>query len=122
MDDFLKVLLDEDNKEPIILQSTDGKDIPFEQIALIPHEEKFFCILKPLVALEGISENDCIIFRVVTPETEGENSYLVVEESEETAEAVYSKYIEMVKSFSSCGSSCGGGCEGGCCGSCGSCH
>lgn len=121
MDDFLKVLLDDDNKEPIILQSNDGKDIPFEQIAVIPYEEKLFCVLKPLVALEGISENDCIIFRVVVSEKEDENSYLVVEESEQVAEAVYEKYIELVKGYScDCNSGCG--CEGGCCGSCGSCH
>ncbi len=121
MDEFLKVLLDEENKEPIILQSTDGKDIPFEQIALIPQEEKFYCVLRPLVQLEGIGENDCIIFRVVVSDSDEENSFLVVEEDEAVAEAIYDKYIDLLKGYST-DSECGSGCDGGCCGCCGSCH
>ena len=38
--DLLDILLDKDNKEPITLMDEKGKQISFEQIAMIVHEVK----------------------------------------------------------------------------------
>lgn len=48
--DLLDVLLDKDNKDPITLMDEKGKQLSFEQIAMIVHEvkkeKKTFCYLK----------------------------------------------------------------------------
>ena len=36
--DILDVLLDQDNKEPIVLVDEAGKQLTFEQVAVIPYE------------------------------------------------------------------------------------
>ncbi len=36
--DLLDVLLDQDNKEPIVLMDENGKQMTFEQVAVIPYE------------------------------------------------------------------------------------
>ena len=36
--DILDVLLDQDNKDPIVLVDENGKQLTFEQVAVIPYE------------------------------------------------------------------------------------
>lgn len=36
--DLLDVLLDQDNKEPIVLVDENGRQLTFEQVAVIPYE------------------------------------------------------------------------------------
>ena len=43
--DILDVLLDENNKEPIVLMDDKGKKLSFEQIAVIPYNNKIYCVL-----------------------------------------------------------------------------
>ena len=50
--DILDVLLDENNKEPIVLVDGEGKKLSFEQIAVIPYNDKVYCVLKPIVVLQ----------------------------------------------------------------------
>lgn len=48
--DLLDVLLDQDNKEPIVLMDENGKQMTFEQVAVIPYEvrkeKRLYCVLK----------------------------------------------------------------------------
>ena len=56
--DLLDVLLDQDNKEPIVLMDENGKQMTFEQVAVIPYEvrkdKRLYCVLKPLDKIEEI--------------------------------------------------------------------
>lgn len=36
--DIIDVLLDEDNKDPIVLMDEKGRQLTFEQVAVIPYE------------------------------------------------------------------------------------
>ena len=64
---IIDVLLDPDNRDPVVLMGEDGKELKFEQVAVIPHdkegEKRLYCILHPLTPIEGIGEDEAIVFR-----------------------------------------------------------
>ena len=97
--DLLDVLLDPDNKEPIVLMDEKGKQLTFEQVAVIPHEvrkeNRLYVVLKPLDKIEGISEDEAIVFLVDTDDNG--NSVIRVEEDEEIAIAVFDKYYDLLE-------------------------
>jgi uncharacterized protein YrzB (UPF0473 family) len=97
--DLLDVLLDQDNKEPIVLMSEDGKQMTFEQVAVIPYEvrkeKRLYCVLKPLDKIDGIADDEAIVFLVDTDD-EG-NSIIRIEEDEEVAIAVFDKYYDLLE-------------------------
>ena len=64
MVDIYDVLLDEENKEPIVLVDGNGRKTAFEQIAVIPHNEKLYCILKPVDKTENVADDEAIVFFV----------------------------------------------------------
>lgn len=97
--DILDILLDQDNKEPIVLMDETGKQLTFEQVAVIPYEvrkqERLYCVLKPLDKIEGIADDEAIVFLVDTDD-EG-NSVIRIEEDEEVAIAVFDKYYDLLE-------------------------
>ena len=97
--DLLDVLLDQDNKEPIVLMDENGKQMTFEQVAVIPYEvrkeKRLYCVLKPLDKIEGIADDEAIVFLVDTDD-DG-NSIIRIEEDEEVAIAVFDKYYDLLE-------------------------
>ena len=97
--DILDVLLDQDNREPIVLMDENGKQMSFEQVAVIPYEvrkeQRLYCVLKPLDKIEGIADDEAIVFLVDTDD-EG-NSVIRIEEDEEVAIAVFDKYYDLLE-------------------------
>ena len=73
----LDILLDEENDEPIVLFDENDKAIRFDQVAIIPLEEKLFAILKPIDPLADVADDEAIVFRI--QEDEPVESQLVVE-------------------------------------------
>ena len=55
-------IYDDDNTENIILFNGAGVPISFEQIALIPHEGRDYVILKPVIPMEGVGEDEGLVF------------------------------------------------------------
>lgn len=97
--DLLDILLDNNNKDNIVLEDDDGNAIEFEQVAVIPYkkdgEKYIFAVLHPVTYMKGVGEEECIVFRV---EDNGEGeSTLFVEDDEKVYKAVYDKYISLVK-------------------------
>ena len=96
--DVLDILLDRENEAPIYMLSDTGERLKFEQIAVIPRmmegQETIFAVLKPLDKLEGIGEDEAIVFRVAVDE-QGE-SVLRVEEDEEVSIAVFNEYYKLL--------------------------
>ena len=97
--DILDVLLDQDNKDPIVLVDESGKQLTFEQVAVIPYEvrkeKRLYCVLKPLDKIEGIADDEAIVF-VVDQDKDG-NSIIKIEEDEEVAIAVFDKYYDLLE-------------------------
>ena len=98
--DILDILLDEDNCDPITLVDADGRAIDFEQVAVIPFEDKhgnrnLYCVLKPLDPIKGIADDEAIVFRVDW--NENGDSIICVEEDECTAISVFEKYYDLLE-------------------------
>ncbi len=97
--DLLEVLLDEENRDPIVLMDEKGKQLEFEQVAMIVHEvegeKNLFAILKPISKIDGIADNEAIVFRV--DETEEGSTALVIEQDEEIAIAVFNDYYDLLE-------------------------
>ena len=96
---LLDVLLDEDNTAPIYMRDESGRQLKFEQVAVIPYEvrkeKRLYCVLKPLDKIEGIGDDEAIVF-VVDQDDEG-NSIIKIEEDEEVAIAVFDKYYDLLE-------------------------
>ena len=98
--DLLDVLLDPDNREPLTFLDENGKVLTFEQVAVIPHDDKdgerqLFTVLKPLDKIEGVADDEAIVFRV-SVDDDG-NTSIKPEEDDEIAIAVYDEYIKLLK-------------------------
>lgn len=93
--DILDVLLDEKNTAPIIMYNDDGRQIKLEQIAVIPFDEELYCILKPITKVEGIKNNEAVVFRIV--QDGGEEAYLDVEQDELVAIKVFNAYYNLIE-------------------------
>lgn len=91
--DIVEILLDENNTEPIILYN-DDEQYSFEQIAVIPHNDLLYAILKPIETIAGIKDDEAIVFKV--DQNEDGESFLTVEENEEEAIKVFDKYLALL--------------------------
>lgn len=92
--DIVDVLLDEENKDPIVLVDGNGKRISFEQIAVIPFNEKLYCVLKPIDKIENVQDDEAIVFYV--HEQEGKDPVLMVETDEKVAMDVFDEYYNLL--------------------------
>lgn len=92
--DILEVLLDENNKEPIVLLDENGRKLTFEQIAVIPHNDKIYCVLKPVDKIADVADDEAIVFFV--EEGDGQEPVLKVETDEKTAMDIFDEYYNLL--------------------------
>lgn len=97
-ENIMDILLDEDNKEPIVLFNEAGRKIGFEQVAIIPYDDKLYCILKPIDHIDDVDDDEAIVFYVNDPY--GEMPTLVVEKDEAKAIAVFDEYYKLLDDVS----------------------
>ena len=94
--DLLDVLLDEKNTAPIYMYDDKGNQLEFDQVAVIPYgEDDLYCILKPITKIDGVKDDEAIVF-LVTEDENGE-SILKVEDREEVAISVFDQYYNLVE-------------------------
>ena len=94
--DLLDVLLDENNTAPIFMFDEKGRQLEFEQVAVIPYgEEDLYCILKPITKLEGIKDDEAIVFKV--EEDKNGEAMLRVETNEQVAISIFDQYYNLVE-------------------------
>ena len=86
----LDMLFDEENEDDITIYDEDGNPVAFEQIALIPLEEKIYAILKPVLPMEGLGEDEGMVFEI----DEAEESLNVVVE-DDIIDAVFAVYEQL---------------------------
>lgn len=63
-DELLDKIFDEENNESLVLVSEDGEEVAFEQIALVPNNGNLYIILKPVQPMEGVSEDEGLVFLI----------------------------------------------------------
>ena len=94
--DLLDVLLDEKNTMPTFMYDTNGRQFVFEQVAVIPYgDDDLYCILKPITKVDGIGDDEAVVFKVDTDE-DGE-AILRVESNERIAIEIFDRYYALFK-------------------------
>lgn len=91
----IDALFDEENNDAIVLLNEKGEEIAFEQIALIPLKEKVYAILKPVKPIEGVGEDEGLVFSIET-NADGQE-YLVLVCDMDVIEDVFKVYDELVE-------------------------
>lgn len=95
---ILDILLDENNHDAIVLVDENGRQIAFEQVAILNHvvdgEENAYVILKPIDKVDGIKDDEAVAFVLI--EEDGK-IMLRVEENEKTVIEVFNKFYDMLE-------------------------
>lgn len=89
-------LFDDNNSDPIVLFNEKGEEVSFEQIALIPLEERIFAILKPMEKTEGVGEDEALVFEVLEGETEEDEEYLNLVSDMGIIDEVFKVYDKLI--------------------------
>ncbi len=88
-------LLDVEDNEPITLYDENDVAISFEQIALIPYNEQLYAILKPIDVMEGVAEDEGVIFTFEENEETNEQ-FLRVVNDDKIIDKVFAQYLDLV--------------------------
>ena len=87
-------LYDEENNDLIYLFNEKGEEIAFEQIALIPIIETTYVILKPVRPLEGLQEDEGLVFEI---KNNGTEEYLSLVTDEDIIDDVFDIYFKLIE-------------------------
>lgn len=88
---MLEKLLSEDNNDNIKMYDEDENELEFAQIAIIPWEGALYAILKPVTPMEGVGEDEALVFSV---NEEDETLDVVVDE--ELGTAIFEEYYKLL--------------------------
>ena len=82
----IEILLDQENNENIKLYDEKNNCVEFEQVAIIPIDEKIYAILRPVAGLDGVGEDEALVFSI---EEVDEEDCLVVVDDDTVVDAVF---------------------------------
>ena len=90
----IELLLDENNTENLKLYDENNKETEFEQVAVIPLNEKVYAILKPVTKIVGVNDDEALVF--VIEEIDDEDCLVIVDD-EKVVDDVFKEYYELLK-------------------------
>ncbi len=90
-----EALLDPTNKDSIILYDGEGKGEVFHQVAITNVEGALYAILKPETPLEGMGDDEALVF-AFEQNDEGELSLLLVTDGD-LVDAVFEDYYNLLR-------------------------
>lgn len=105
----LEEILDDENEEIITLLNDDNEEVDFYHIATIDYKEDWYIFLQPVEEMEGVSEDEVIIFRLGV-DAEGNDSFEPVED-EAVLQAVFTEFEKMMEEEGCCDDDCDCGCH-----------
>jgi hypothetical protein len=89
-------ILDENNSENIVLYNEKNEPVEFEQIAYIPIEEKDYAILRPVKPLEGLKDDEALVFELIEEE-DSQNLIMITDDAQ--IDAVFAEYNKLFDSI-----------------------
>lgn len=87
--------------DTITLLNSNGEQIQFIEIAGIAHKGNFFAILQPVELIEGMTEDEALVFKVSRAEN-GEDKFEIVLD-DEIINAVFETYNKLLDNSNSNG-------------------
>ena len=107
-DDKVQII---DDEEVITLFDEDNNPMDFYEVAVVEYEGELYALLQPAEEIEGIAEDEVLIFRIGEGEAGGEGDeeedYFYPVEDEAVQEAVFEEYL-----CASADEECDGDCAG----------
>ena len=87
--------LEETSDDDIVtLLSADGEEIDFVEIAGIAHKGNFYAILQPVELIEGMDDDEALVFKVSRGK-DGEDKF-EIELDDSIIEAVFAEYNKLL--------------------------
>ena len=90
----IEMIYDENNTDNIVMYDEDGEELEFEQVALIPLKKRDHVILKPVEQMEGVADDEAVVFAIKT-DKDGEE-YLEVVDDDDIIDEVFEEYYAML--------------------------
>lgn len=90
---LIEILLDENNNDDIVLYDENDKATTFAQIAIIPIDEELYVILKPVDEVEGIEDDEALVFKVNEDDEENPLELCV---DMKMADKVFKEYYKLL--------------------------
>ncbi|MBQ4272147.1 MAG: DUF1292 domain-containing protein [Clostridia bacterium] len=94
MADYIEQPVDMEEDSIVTLTSADGQEIDFVEIAGIALRGKFYVILQPVELLEGMGEDEALVFKV-TQDRDGEDHFNI-ELDDEIIGEVFDEYYRLL--------------------------
>ena len=91
-DKYVDKLFDDGYTENIFIKDNDGKEIEFEQVAIVDFEESYYALLDPVTPVEGVGENEVVVFLI-----DEENDCLVYVEDDRIIDGVNEEFTAMLE-------------------------
>ena len=86
-------LLDEENDDPITLYNENGDEVQFDQVAVIPMDDVVYVILCPITPMEGVGEDEGVVFAI---EEKDDEECLTLITEDEIIDKVFAEYEALV--------------------------
>lgn len=86
-------LFDPEDKSNIVLYDEKEEEVEFEQVAIIPVKEDVYAILKPVKKLEGLDEDQALVFAL--EETEEGEELLNLVDDDDIIDIVFDEYEKL---------------------------
>lgn len=90
----IEAILDTEDNSSIILFDEKDNEIEFEQIAVIPGKKCVYTVLKPVVLMEGVKDDEALVF-ILEEDANGEDTISVVTD-EKIIEKVFKDYYKLL--------------------------
>lgn len=84
----------EDEDDIITLVNEEGEEVEFVEIAGIAYRGNFYAVLQPVELLDGMGEDEALVFKV-TKGADGEDNF-EIEIDEAIIDAVYNEYLKLI--------------------------
>ena len=84
---------DDDDDDVVVLAAADGTEIRFNEIAGIAHKGVFYAILQPTEHIEGIADDEALVFKV-SSNSDGSDSF-EIEDDPNIVAAVFKEYNRL---------------------------
>lgn len=84
----------EDEDDIITLINEEGEEIQFVEIAGIAYRGNFYAVLQPLELLDGMNEDEALVFKVTKGDNGEDNFEIEIDES--IIKSVYEEYLKLI--------------------------